>query len=234
MAFLIDSDLTAILAELEPEANVRAEFPATPLYMSRHPEPLPEAARRPAAGRPDRPPQPPRDGAARQAAPRLPEGARLLEAAVSVQPGHRLDLGPGRPGDALRPGRALPPLGPLPRPPPPARRPSGGPGLVRLPDRAAHRRRDAGAGRGVQRHDPPPQRHLCRPRTPGPGAQPAAGPLRAAGRRRLPRRGRGARDQQPAGLDRLLRRGAGGPPQGARSPPPTPAAMPRWSATTRG
>ena len=44
MALLIDSDLTAILSDLEPNAQVRHEFPATPIYMARHPEPLPEAA----------------------------------------------------------------------------------------------------------------------------------------------------------------------------------------------
>ena len=67
-------------------------------------------------------------------------------------------------------------------------RASRGAGGVRLPDRPEDRRRDAGAGRGVQRHDRPAQRHLRRPRAPGPGAEPAARPLRAAGGRRVPRR----------------------------------------------
>ena len=44
MALLIDSDLTAILSDLEPGAKVLHEFPATPIYMARHPEPMPEAA----------------------------------------------------------------------------------------------------------------------------------------------------------------------------------------------
>ena len=55
------------------------------------------------------------------------------------------------------------------------------------------------------------QRHLPRPGPAGQRAQPAAGPLRAAGQRRLPGRRRRPRDQQPAGQHRLLQRGAGAP-----------------------
>ena len=48
LAFLIDNDLTSILAELEPGTRVRAEFPGTPLYVRKHPEPAPAAAGVPA------------------------------------------------------------------------------------------------------------------------------------------------------------------------------------------
>jgi len=41
LAFLIDHDLTSILAELEPGIRVRAEFPGTPLYVRKHPETAP-------------------------------------------------------------------------------------------------------------------------------------------------------------------------------------------------
>ena len=87
------------------------------------------------------------------------------------------------------------------------------PRRLRLQDRPQDRRRDAGAGRGVQRHDRAAERHLRRPRAPGPGAEPAARPLGAAGGRRVPRRRGRPRDQQPARLDRLLLRGAGEPPR---------------------
>ena len=84
----------------------------------------------------------------------------------------------------------------------------GGPRLVRLQDRARHRRRDARPGRGLQRHDGQDQPDLRRPGAAGAGAKPAARPIGAAGRRRLPGGRRGARDQQSAGVDRLLLRGA--------------------------
>ena len=48
LAFLIDHDLTSILAELEPESKVTAEFPGTTVYMGRHPEAMPTVAGVPA------------------------------------------------------------------------------------------------------------------------------------------------------------------------------------------
>ena len=48
LALLIDNDLTSILAELEPDSHVAAEFPGTPVYMGQHPEPAPAAAGVPA------------------------------------------------------------------------------------------------------------------------------------------------------------------------------------------
>ena len=158
-----------------------------------------------------------------------------VAAAVPDEPGDRLDLGAGGPGDALRPGGPVPPLGALSRPAPATRRAAGRARGVRLQDRPEDRRRDAGAGRGVQRHDRAAQRDLRRPRTPGPGAEQAARPLRAAGGGRVPRRRGRPRDQQPAGLDRLLLRGPGEP----RSRPLLERRRRRWptprsSATTCG
>ena len=87
--------------------------------------------------------------------------------------------------------------------------------------RGPQRRRDGGPGRGLQRHDRPAARHVPRPGPAGQRAQPAAGPLRAAGRRRLPGGRRRPRDQQSAGQHRLLQRGpgsAGWPSSWAQSP----------------
>ena len=60
-----------------------------------------------------------------------------------------------------------------------------------------------------------------RPRPPGAGADQASRPQRAAGQRRLPGRGRGARDQQSAGLDRPVQRIARRPARRSCSTAPT-------------
>ena len=96
--------------------------------------------------------------ASQGAARRLLRRARDVEDAVPDQPGDRLDLGPDGAGDALRADRAVPSLGALPGPAAPARGASGGPRVVRLQDRPELRRRDAGPGRGLQRHDGADQR----------------------------------------------------------------------------
>jgi HAMP domain-containing protein len=81
--------------------------------------------------------------------------------------------------------------------------------------RASHRatlpRRVGRVGHRLQRHDCPAARDLPRPGPASQRALAATGALRAAGVGRLPGGGGGARDQQSAGLDCLLCRGAGTP-----------------------
>ena len=67
-------------------------------------------------------------------------------------------------------------------------------------------RRDGRAGRGPERHDRPLPGDPQRPRRQVKQRTQRSRPQRAAGQRRLSGRRRGPRDQQPAGLDRLVRR----------------------------
>ena len=72
LAFVIDNDLTAILAELDPEAEVDAGAArARRSTCSRHPEVARRAGPPGGPRRADRPAQPPGHGPARQAPPRL-------------------------------------------------------------------------------------------------------------------------------------------------------------------
>ncbi len=85
----------------------------------------------------------------------------------------------------------------------------GGRRKLRLSHPHGHPRRNRRAGRGDERHDPAIPGHPRRPGPPGAGAHQAGGAERAIGQRGFPGGRRGPRDQQPAGLDRHVRRVAG-------------------------
>ncbi len=173
LAFLIDDDLTAILNHIQPERDTPPLFARTSVYLSRHPE------RRMAADGPwgDREIILARLERLHSSAVALPD--KLHRDFLDVLAASKLQYQSSRVivwtsalmvlAMLVGAGHALPPLGALSGAAASARRASRGPGPVRLPDRPAHGRRDAGPGRGVQRHDHPPQRHLRRPGATGPG-----------------------------------------------------------------
>ncbi len=81
---------------------------------------------------------------------------------------------------------------------------------LRLPHPPQDARRNVRAGAGHERHDRPVPGHSRRFGPAGSGALEGSHPQRTVGQRRLPGCGRGARNQQPAGRDRAVRRFARG------------------------
>ena len=232
LAFLIDDDLAAILSELDPsQPPPERLLPGTEYYVEHHPELLPPV--KPATGLPSRIER------LNETVMQLPK--RLYEDFWAVLQMSQKQYQTSRIivwisslmvlGDALRADVAVPPVGSVSAAALAARRSPRGAGLVRLQDRPAVRRRDAGPGRSLQRHDGEDQRDLRRSRAAGSGTEPAARAVRAAGRRRLSGRRGGARDQQSAGVDRLLRRGARPSARAAARRRPTTPTRASWSTT---